>query len=510
MWVATIAVIITLAIPTIAAETEPVTLDGREVFKVTDLPQFPARERVEWIESQLEEAVESGDPVDVEVRDRDGLPTIWVNESYLLTVTEEDVVSDWSTQRQARYWARKIQETLDRAREERSADFIKRMLVLAAAVLVAAFALHIALGRVWRQLLIPLIHQQRNPGDMETATGARVKEGLLHLTLAVVRLVLWVTTLFYISSLFPIARRWSYRIFEVAIASLTAPVLTVGQSSYSLIELLIPIAMLIGVVLLSNTLIDVLRSRVLDFTSLDRGAKEAIAVISKYAFIVIGSIVVLQLWGLDISSLTILASALGVGIGFGLQDIAKNLGSGLVLLFERPIQPGDFIEVGQHTGTVERIGSRSTTIRTLDQVSIIVPNSRFLENEVINWSHDNPVSRLRLPVGVAYGSDLQQVKAVLLDAARNHADVLKVPPPNVLFIGFGDSSLDFELLVWCSEPSRQYFITSDLYFEVEAGFNRVGVEIPFPQRDLHLRSGQFPIGLSPELEQLLLRLFGKN
>jgi potassium-dependent mechanosensitive channel len=185
-----------------------------------------------------------------------------------------------------------------------------------------------------------------------------------------------------------------------------------------------------------------------------------------------------------------------VGIGFGLQDIAKNFGSGLVLVFERPIQVGDFVEIAEFKGTVERIGARSTEIRTLDHVSIIVPNSRFLENEVINWSHRNPVSRLHIPVGVAYHADPQIVQEALLEAAQNHSDIVDSPAPQVLFQGFGDSALNFELLVWTAVPNRQFLLKSDLNFCIFEAFRRRQIEIPFPQQDLHLRSVQ----VSPEIE----------
>ena len=241
------------------------------------------------------------------------------------------------------------------------------------------------------------------------------------------------------------------------------------------------------------------------YAGINRGAQEAIAILAKYGLIFIGTLVLLQIWGLDISSLAIVASALGVGIGLGLQDIAKNFGSGIVLVFERPIQVGDFVEVGDYKGTVERIGARSTEIRTLDRVSIIVPNSRFLENEVINWSHRNPISRLHLPVGVAYGCDAKAVEGALLEAASSHASVLKSPPPQVLFKSFGDSSLNFELLVWTKEPERQFLLTSDLYYKIYEVLGQRQIEIPFPQRDLHLRSGT--LGLSPQVESALIQMF---
>jgi small-conductance mechanosensitive channel len=198
---------------------------------------------------------------------------------------------------------------------------------------------------------------------------------------------------------------------------------------------------------------------------------------------------------------------LSIGLGIGLQNIAKNFGSGLILVFERPIQVGDFIEVGDLHGTVERIGARITEIRTLDRVSIIVPNSRFLDSEVINWSHGNPISRLHLPLGVAYGSDPQHVRTVLIEAARSHPKVLASPDPSLLFKGFGDSSLDFELLVWTAEPDKQFLLKSDLYFLIYEVLNQNQIEIPFPQRDLHLRSGKMEV--STQLESALIGLADK-
>ena len=169
---------------------------------------------------------------------------------------------------------------------------------------------------------------------------------------------------------------------------------------------------------------------------------------------------------------------------------------------------GDFVDFGQVKGTVSRIGSRSTEIRTLDQVSIIVPNSHFLDREVTNWSHGNPVSRIRLPVGVAYSADPPQVKAALLEACQKNQEILSAPAPQVFFLGFGDNALNFELLVWIAQPSRQLVIKSDLYFAIEACLRHHDIQIPFPQRDLHIRSGHLPVDLSPEAEQLLRRLSG--
>jgi small-conductance mechanosensitive channel len=467
-------------------------VDGKPLFEVAEVSQFPADERAKFINDKLEKAAESPGVEVVTIGERNGLPTIDIDDDYLITVTQKDAeLGEASTpEEQAEIWAREIRLALRQASAERSEQFLRWALVKVTLIFMLTLMLHWWIQRI----------AQRFGGDSPTAVGWR------SLVVAAARLLLWSATALYISHLFPLTRQWIYDLRQVLTYSVTAPILPVDDDTYSLVDILILLALLLGLVIGANRLSQLLKLRVLQVSRLNRAAQDAIATTIKYTFMVVGTVVVFNIWGLDITSLTILAGALSVGIGFGLQDIAKNLGSGIVLLFERPIQVGDFVEVGEYVGTVERIGSRSTLIRTLDRVSIIVPNSRFLETEVINWSHDNPVSRLRLPVGVAYGSDLAAVKSALLEAGRQHPQVLRIPPPRVLFVGFGDSSLDFELLVWCADPSQQYLLKSDLYFAVEAQLNAAGVEIPFPQRDLHVRSGALPISLSADLERMLARL----
>jgi small-conductance mechanosensitive channel len=281
--------------------------------------------------------------------------------------------------------------------------------------------------------------------------------------------------------------------------------LPVGSRSYSLLGLLTLVAVLLAMVIVASALTNLMRSRVLRATGISLAAQEAIAVLSKYTLLLLGTVVVLQLWGIDLSSIALIASGLGIGVGLGLQGLVKDFVSGLVLVFERPVQVGDFVDFGEVKGTVARIGSRSTEIRTLDSVSIIVPNSRFLESEVINWSHGNPVSRIRLPVGVAYSADPQAVRAALLEACQSNQEILTTPAPQVFFLGFGDNAFNFQLLVWIAQPSRQLVIKSDLYFAIEACLRHHGIEIPFPQRDLHIRS-DLPLELSPEALLLLRQL----
>ncbi|MEO0870133.1 MAG: mechanosensitive ion channel domain-containing protein, partial [Cyanobacteria bacterium J06642_11] len=204
-------------------------------------------------------------------------------------------------------------------------------------------------------------------------------------------------------------------------------------------------------------------------------------------------------------SLTLLASALGVGLGLGLQNIAKDISSGLVLVFERPIQVGDFVELNGQVGVVDRIGPRSTDIRTLDQISIIVPNSRFLEHDVINWTHRNPLSRIHIPVGVAHGSDPEMVKGVLLEVGREHPQVMAAPAPEVFLTGFGENAIRFELLVWIRKPQNYPHIQSDLNFAIAHAFRKLGITIPFPQRDIHLPQGALPVTLSEDNLNILAK-----
>ncbi|WP_414563067.1 MULTISPECIES: mechanosensitive ion channel family protein [unclassified Anabaena] len=512
-WITTTLVFLILTLvlivaPARVAAQAPVNIDGLSVFEVGSSQQFTAEERAESINLRLRQIVLSQEPIQVEIEERNQSPTIVVNEQYLLTVTQTDVLDNNTPEEQAKIWVQRLEDVLLQAQKERSAGFIRNSLLISAGVLVIAIALHQFWGWLWKRFRKAVLQRFPISSDEEEVDSS--SSTALHLlftfTLLAGRIWLWVTVALYITNLFPTTRIWSYQITEQLIQSLTSPILTLGQSEYSVIYLLVLLVLILGLMIVAGAVTNLLRTRILQLTGMERGAQEAIAIITKYTIIIIGTIVLLQIWGLDLSSLTILASALGVGIGFGFQDIAKNFGSGLILLFERPIQVGDFIQVGDIEGSVERIGGRSTILRTVDQISIIVPNSRFLEDQVINWSYKNPVSRLRIPVTVAYGSDISAVKSALQGATKGQTGVLSVPPPTIFFTGFGESALNFVLLVWTAQPSQQYLIKSNLYFRIEELFRQYNIKIPFPQRDLHVRSGNLPLELSPELEATLRQI----
>ena len=235
-----------------------------------------------------------------------------------------------------------------------------------------------------------------------------------------------------------------------------------------------------------------LTRRVLQRTHFQPSMQYAIGKIVGYVFITIGLYVALKLVGIDLSSLAVVAGAVGVGLGFGLQNVISNFVSGLIILAERPIAIGDRVEMGEVAGLVTRISLRSTTIVTNDNITIIVPNSDFITTKVTNWSYGDLKVRIRLPVGVAYGTDPERLRCVLLEVASDHPKVLRDPPSEVFFSGFGDSSLNFELGVWTAEmAAKPRRFRSELNYAIERKLRENNIEIPFPQRDLHLRSGSF-------------------
>jgi small-conductance mechanosensitive channel len=203
---------------------------------------------------------------------------------------------------------------------------------------------------------------------------------------------------------------------------------------------------------------------------------------------VLGFLFALASAGFELSQLTLLISALGIGIGFGLQGIVNNFVSGLIVAFERPFQVGDMIEVGPLMGRVRTIGLRASTIRTYDGAEIIVPNAGLISGELINWTLSDRKRRIDIPVDVAYGSDMQQVREILIQVASESPNALDDPEPFVLFRGFGDDGLKFELRFWTPDADERLRTFSDVAMQINSEFESAGIRIPFPQRDLHLRT----------------------
>ncbi len=224
-------------------------------------------------------------------------------------------------------------------------------------------------------------------------------------------------------------------------------------------------------------------------TELDRTSSTTVLTLSHYVIVAIGILSAVSALGFNLSALAWIGGGLSVGIGFGLQELVANFISGILLLFERTVRPGDMIEVSGATGIVDKLRMRSTVIRTPDNTEIFVPNKNLLTSTFTAYTQTDRVVRRLLTVGVSYNSDPTEVRTILQDVAHRHGLVLKKPEPIVFFMGFGGSSLDFQLAVWVDDPGTGLRVSSDLYFMIWNEFEKHGIEIPFPQQDLHLRSG---------------------
>jgi small-conductance mechanosensitive channel len=284
--------------------------------------------------------------------------------------------------------------------------------------------------------------------------------------------------------------------FDYLKSVLSIPLLKIGKMELTLWTLIYLAVLVFLLFYLSGKLKTLVAERVLAKRSFDIGVRQAIASILRYAIIAVGFIIILQTAGIDLTTLNVLAGAVGIGVGFGLQNIVGNFISGLIILFERPIKVGDRIEVGNVEGDVIMIKGRSTTVVTNDNIAIIVPNSSFINQNVVNWSHTGRTVRFKIPVSVSYSSDVRLVERLLLEVAAENPDVLDKPAPGVRFVEFGDSGLNFELRAWSTTLThRKGVLISALNFGIIDKFRAHGIEIPFPQRDIHILNP--PGGMKP-------------
>jgi len=267
-----------------------------------------------------------------------------------------------------------------------------------------------------------------------------------------------------------------------------------GALSVTPLFLIKAAAFLFFLILVSKLMQRLVVSRLLNRLNIAAGLKFAIGRFTTYLFFLGGLFVGVQSLGVNLDSLVIFGGALGVGVGLGLQNVVSNFVAGLILLIEQPIRIGDRIETAGILGDVVRIAARSTWIRTNDNVVIIVPNNNFIDNSVTNWTANDPNVRISLPLGVSYSADPELVRTILLQAAHDHPHILEEPAADVIFTGYGDNSINFELRIWtCEHAHTPSTLKSDLYFSLFKTFSEQGIELPFPQRDLHIRSSDIPL-----------------
>ncbi len=287
--------------------------------------------------------------------------------------------------------------------------------------------------------------------------------------------------------------------WEDILTILGKKLISLGNVTITPALLMTIVLIILGTFWVSRLLQRMLRRNVFRRMRLKEGTQEAICRVLHYIIMFLGAFIAIEQAGIDLTALAAISAVLMVGIGFGLQNITSNFISGLILLFERPVQVGDFVEVGGIQGCVRAIKARSTTVETLDNVSIIVPNSNFISENVTNWSYQDTTVRIHVSVGVSYDSDVDLVAETLLQVGRAHPEVLDSPEPKIQFLEFGDSSLNFDLLVWIENSPRQYFVRSDLNFAIVKAFREQDITIPFPQRDLHVQS-VVPMSLTKEVD----------
>jgi len=296
--------------------------------------------------------------------------------------------------------------------------------------------------------------------------------------IAFISWALWTLSLFNIYT--PLANfvtdmlkeRWSIGSVSISLGDIIAFVLTIWISIF-----------------ISRLIRFFLEEDVLPHFKLPRGVPGSISMLTHYIILVLGFIIAMSAAGIEWSRLALLAGALGVGIGFGLQDVVNNFVSGLILIFERPIKLRDVVEVGSLKGVVKRIGIRSSTIRTFEGAEVIVPNGHLISKEVTNWTLSDRQRRVSIKVGVAYGTNPNKVLEILSKIAVAHPDIQEKPEPYTLFTGFGESSLDFELRFWTANMDTWLELQTEITVQIDEALKKAKIEIPFPQRDLHIHKG---------------------
>lgn len=298
-------------------------------------------------------------------------------------------------------------------------------------------------------------------------------------TLNILTILLWA---YMAASLFKVDR-----FFEAVFQKIWDLGITTGNIDFSVGNLVIFIITIWISFLIAKVLRTILEEDILNKLKLERGVPRAISVLAKYLIVIFGFFIAVSAAGMELDKLAFIFGALGVGIGFGLQNIVNNFISGLILLFERPIHIGDTIGIGTLEGTVKSIGMRASIIQTFDRSEVIVPNGNLVSNEVINWTLSDKMRRLEIKVGVAYGSDIEQVMKILKDCAISNEQVLKDPPPYVWFTSFGDSSLDFRLLFFYPQYSGGMTVRTEVASAVDKALKKAKITIPFPQTDVHIK-----------------------
>jgi len=458
----------------------PVMLDGRKLFKVGETGNFTAQERANNINGLLQEKLDKnllqGQSVNVTVQQQEGQTVLKVNNRYLVSVTEADLIPGMMPQEQAEIWQNQVKLALEKSLRERTPTYrnwaVKMMAIAFCITLIIQGGLFWLCRRYQRQQQL----YKQNSGSLKLL-------GLLLLQIAV-----WLGFIYYGLNLFPVLRRGLYQVNYLIGNTFTARMFKLGEVPISLNRILLIAIATVILWLVSNGLTQFFKRRILPLAGVDRSLQDSITFFVQYGLLFLGFLLILNAGGVDFQSIAILLSVIGVGIGFGLQNIAKDFISGLILIVARPIKIGELVQVGEFQGLVQRIGARTTEISHIDRYIITLPNSRFIEGEVLNWNRSG-LTRVKTYVGVSYDSDIDFVYKVLQAASQvEHPDILRHPPPKVKFRGFGESELRFRVVAFIQDPLKEPKVRTHLSNQIEKYLKKYGVKIPYPQRDLHVKT----------------------
>jgi len=337
---------------------------------------------------------------------------------------------------------------------------------------------------MWAGLFFSLLMEWRFKMKAETADTAQEPSGNGQPIRWLILQVAWLVWFF--SFVFGLILAWGGRQAVIVrfVRSLNHPI-TIGKITFSITNFVAAFFILV----VTHSLIRfgrfVLKEKILSESGLESGLQDSITTITVYAFWAFGILLSLHAFGLGTTSLALAFGALGIGLGFGLQNIFNNFISGIIMLFERPIQVGDDVEINGVWATVKKINVRATVVQTYDNASLIIPNSEFISSQVTNWSFKDKRLRRSIDVGVAYGSNIDRVRQTLLEIAEKTKNVFKTPPPDVLFKDFGDSALLFRLRVW-TDIDNMLKVETAIRFDIDQLFKERGIVIAFPQLDVHL------------------------
>ncbi|MEL7008583.1 MAG: mechanosensitive ion channel domain-containing protein [Cyanobacteria bacterium J06629_2] len=485
----------------IAAEIKPpsadlndkadIVLDGRKLFAIGSSGNFSATQRADKInallKTKLQQFGRSPQDLKLNVAQQFDWTVIKVNERHLLTVSDNDLLPGMMAQEQAEIWQEQLESALIQAIEERSPARFRWQLKMMALALLLVMGIQFTLFCLKR-------HYSRR----------RLESPQRWISWAILAILgsqslIWVSFAYYGAYLFPQTRAWQYQLWQSASETLNSEIFDFGgEMAISLRRIIILILIALGWWIFVRWFSLVLKLNILPLTGFESTLQSSIAFLTRYGLLFLGIMLIFNAGGIDFRSLAIVLSALGVGIGFGLQNIAKDFVSGLILTLTRPIKIGELVEVGEDKGLVLHIGARTTEISHVDRHLMTIPNSRFIEETVKNW-HRSGLTRVKVYVDVAYDSDRELVYKALLAAAQvYHPDILKHPPPKAKFRNFGDRSLLFRVVVFIKDPFKEPKVRNHLQKHIDLNFRKYGIKIPFPQRDLNFNI--------PQLNELVANL----